>query len=163
MHFSNPRAHGVPLFVSAKILPLNLLYFETVRISCMISQKNSAPENNCNNFIRCSSIHSHNTRASTPENFYINCIRARTNWVLLQFVEQKYEIALHLEYTQTSKNFFSSSSSTNCLYHKVYIISFSYNHICLFIVLFAKNCTNQIKSNYLNSHGEEAQEKPPGL
>ena len=33
----------------------------------------------------------------------------------------------------------------------------------LFIVLFAKNCTNQIKSNYLNSHGEEAQEKPPGL
>ena len=33
----------------------------------------------------------------------------------------------------------------------------------LFIVLFAKNCTNQIKSNYLNSHGEEAQKKPPGL
>ena len=33
----------------------------------------------------------------------------------------------------------------------------------LFIVLFAKNCTNQTKSNYLNSHGKEAQEKPPGL
>ena len=33
----------------------------------------------------------------------------------------------------------------------------------LFIVLFAKNCTTQIKSNYFNSHGEEAQEKPPGL
>ena len=32
-----------------------------------------------------------------------------------------------------------------------------------FIVLFAINCTNQIRSNYLNSHGEEAQEKPPGL
>ena len=30
-------------------------------------------------------------------------------------------------------------------------------------VLFAKNCTNQMKSNYLNSHGEEAQEKSPGL
>ena len=35
--------------------------------------------------------------------------------------------------------------------------------VYLFIVLFAINCTNQIKSNYLNSHGEEAQEKPPGL
>ena len=35
--------------------------------------------------------------------------------------------------------------------------------IIVFIVLFAINCTNQIKSNYLNSHGEEAQEKPPGL
>ena len=33
-------------------------------------------------------------------------------------------------------------------------------HCLLFIVLFAKNWTNQIKSNYLNSHGEEAQEKP---
>ena len=33
----------------------------------------------------------------------------------------------------------------------------------LFIVLFDINCTNQIKSNYLKSHGEEAQEKPPGL
>ena len=35
--------------------------------------------------------------------------------------------------------------------------------LSLFIVLFAKNCTDQIKSNYLDSHGEEAQEKPPGL
>ena len=34
----------------------------------------------------------------------------------------------------------------------------------LFIVLFAiGKCTKQNKSNYLNSHGEEAQEKPPGL
>ena len=30
---------------------------------------------------------------------------------------------------------------------------------CLLFCL-PKNCTNQIKSNYLNSHGEEAQEKP---
>ena len=35
--------------------------------------------------------------------------------------------------------------------------------VYLFIVLFAKNSTNQIKSNYLNFQGEEAQEKPPGL
>ena len=41
--------------------------------------------------------------------------------------------------------------------------SWGRNDCLLFIVLFAKNCTNQIKSNYLNSHGEEAQEKPPGL
>ena len=43
---------------------------------------------------------------------------------------------------------FESNCQVNCL---------------LFIVLFAKSYTNQIKSNYLNSHGEEAQEKPPGL
>ena len=29
-------------------------------------------------------------------------------------------------------------------------------HGILFIVLFALSCTNQKKSNYLNSHGEEA-------
>ena len=41
--------------------------------------------------------------------------------------------------------------------------SFVHVYFLLFIVLFAKNCTNQIKFDYLNSHGEEAQEKPPGL
>ena len=49
----------------------------------------------------------------------------------------------------------------------IYSIPYHYHYntktFILFIVLFAKNCTNQIKSNYLNSHGEEAQEKPPGL
>ena len=29
--------------------------------------------------------------------------------------------------------------------------------------LFAISCTKQKKTNYLNFHGEEAQEKPPGL
>ena len=32
----------------------------------------------------------------------------------------------------------------------------------LFIVLFAISYKKQKKSNYLNFHGEEAQEKPPG-
>ena len=35
--------------------------------------------------------------------------------------------------------------------------------LLLFIVLFAISCRKQKKSNYLNSHGEEAQKKPPGL
>ena len=33
----------------------------------------------------------------------------------------------------------------------------------LFIVLFAISCSKQKKTNYLNSHGVEAQEKPPGV
>ena len=37
------------------------------------------------------------------------------------------------------------------------------NYQLLFIALFAISYTKQKKSNYLNSHGEEAQEKPPGL
>ena len=37
------------------------------------------------------------------------------------------------------------------------------NYQLLFIVLFAISYTKQKKSSYLNSHGEEAQEKSPGL
>ena len=40
MYFSEPRAHAVPLFTSSKILPLNMLYVETVSsimfdVSCL--------------------------------------------------------------------------------------------------------------------------------
>ena len=97
-HFSNPRAHGVPLFVSAKILPLNLLYFEAVSNLMYDISKNSAPENICYYFIRCSSTHSRNTRPPRRK-IFISSIRARTNWViLLQFFDQKYGVAFHLKY-----------------------------------------------------------------
>ena len=44
------------------------------------------------------------------------------------------------------------------------LLSASFKYCLLFIVLFAISCTKQKnKSNYLNSHGEEAQEKPLGL
>ena len=40
MYFSEPREHAVPLFTSPKILPLNMLYVETVssimfNVSCL--------------------------------------------------------------------------------------------------------------------------------
>ena len=40
MYFSEPRAHAVPLFISSKILPLQMLYAEKVSsimfdVSCM--------------------------------------------------------------------------------------------------------------------------------
>ena len=38
MYISEPRAHVVPLFTSSKILPLNMLYVETVSsIMCDVS------------------------------------------------------------------------------------------------------------------------------
>ena len=33
----------------------------------------------------------------------------------------------------------------------------------VYVFFFAIGCTKQKKKNYLSSHGEEAQEKPPGL
>ena len=54
MYFSEPRAHAVPLFTSSKILPLNMLYVETVSsimfdISCL-----TGPTNVSNLFIKAS-------------------------------------------------------------------------------------------------------------
>ena len=56
-----------------------------------------------------------------------------------------------------SRSFSVNSNQRHCCFMN--FIALVYLGL-LFIVLFAKNCTNQIKSNYLNSHGEEAQEKP---
>ena len=50
--------------------------FETVSNLCIISQKTLPRKISQYNFIRCSLIHPHNTRASTSENYYIKYSRA---------------------------------------------------------------------------------------
>ena len=30
MYFLNPRTHAIPFFISSKILPIHLLYFEAI-------------------------------------------------------------------------------------------------------------------------------------
>ena len=57
MNFSKPRTHAVPLFISSKILPINMLYFETM--STLMSN----------------SIHPYKTRSSSSGNFYIQYSR----------------------------------------------------------------------------------------
>ena len=59
MYFSEPRAHAVPLFISSKILPLQMLYAEKVSsiifdVSCM-----NAPSNICDLFTKANSKHKH--------------------------------------------------------------------------------------------------------
>ena len=75
MYFSEPRAHAVPLFTSSKILPLNMLYVETVSslmfdVSCL-----AVPTNISNLFIKANEKHNHETRFSSSCNFYINQLR----------------------------------------------------------------------------------------
>ena len=71
MYFSEPRAHAVPLFISSKILPLQMLYAEKVSsimfdVSCM-----NAPSNICDFFTKANSKHSHETRVSSSGNYYV--------------------------------------------------------------------------------------------
>ena len=79
MYFSGPRAHAVHLFTSSKILPLNMLYMETISsimfdVSCL-----TVPTNISNLFIKANEKHNHETRFSSSDNFHINPSRLNQN------------------------------------------------------------------------------------
>ena len=79
MYFSEPRVHAVPLFTSSKILPLNMLYVETVSsimfdVSCL-----TVPTNISNLFTKANEKHNHETRFSSSCNFYIDRSRLNQN------------------------------------------------------------------------------------
>ena len=69
----------MPLFTSSKILPLNMLYVETVSsimfdVSCL-----TVPTNISNLSIKANEKHNHETRFSSSCNFYINRSRLNQN------------------------------------------------------------------------------------
>ena len=77
MFFAGNRSHAIPLFVSANVLPLNMLYFETVCSLMHDISTNSAPQNICDLFTCSSDLHTYNTRFSDAGNLYINKSRLR--------------------------------------------------------------------------------------
>ena len=79
MYFSEPRAHAVPLFISSKILPLQMLYAEKVSsimfdVSCV-----NALSSICNFFTKAKSKQKHETRFSSSENYYVQISRLNLN------------------------------------------------------------------------------------
>ena len=71
MFFAGHRSHAIPLFVSANILPLNMLYFETVCSLMHDISTNSAPQNICDLFTYSSDVHTYNTRFSDAGMIYM--------------------------------------------------------------------------------------------
>ena len=71
MNFSKPRTHAVPLFISSKILAINMLYFETRSTLMYDISNNSAPQNISRLFRKSNLIHPYKTRSSSSGNFYI--------------------------------------------------------------------------------------------
>ena len=68
MNFSKPRTHAVPLFTSSKILPINMLYLDTLMYDI---SNNSAPQNISRLFRKSNLVHPYKTRSSFSGNFYI--------------------------------------------------------------------------------------------
>ena len=60
--FSSKRSHAIPLFVVSNILPINMLYFETVSTIMHDVSTRSTPQNIGELFIHSSDVHVYNTR-----------------------------------------------------------------------------------------------------
>ena len=66
--FSNNRSHAIPLFIALNILPVAMLYTETVATIMHDVFTNSTPQL----FIHSSGVHAHNTHFSLAKKFYIH-------------------------------------------------------------------------------------------
>ena len=59
------------LFITSNILPINMLYLETVSSLMYDVSRLSVPSNISNLFTKVNKIHTHKTRSSSSGNFYI--------------------------------------------------------------------------------------------
>ena len=98
MNFSKPRTHVVPLFISSKILPINMLYFETMSTSMYDISNNSAPQNISTLFRKSNLIHPYKTRSSSSGNFYIQYSRPN------QQHNSEFGIVCHPKYANCQKS-----------------------------------------------------------
>ena len=71
MNFSKPRTHAIPVFMSSKILPISMLYLETMSTLMYDISNNSAPQHISRFFRQSNLIHLYKTRSSFSGNFYI--------------------------------------------------------------------------------------------
>ena len=71
----NKTEHTIPLFINAKILPLNVLYYKTLAELTQDLNTASATINIHNLVTKTLSVHSYNTRSSTSENVSIKASR----------------------------------------------------------------------------------------
>ena len=62
MFFAGNISHAIPLFVSANVLPFNMLYFEIVCSLMHDMSTNSAPHRICDLITLSSDVHSYNVR-----------------------------------------------------------------------------------------------------
>ena len=104
MFFAGNRYHVIPLFVSANVLPLNMLYFETICSLMHDISTNSAPQNICDLFTCSSDVHTYNTRFSDASNFYVNKSRLRIQLNSLSIFGAKLWNCLKPELRKLRKN-----------------------------------------------------------
>ena len=106
LYFSELRAHALPLFISSKILPLQMLYAEKVSsimfdVSCM-----NAPSNICDFFTKANWECKHETRFSSCGNCYVQTSRLNLNQDSFSWFGPKLWNAIPSKCRQLSKGAF---------------------------------------------------------
>ena len=109
MFFAGNRSHAISLFVSANVLPLNMLYFETVCSLMHDISTNSAPQNICDLFTCSSDVDTYNTRFSDAGNFYIHKSRLRIQLNSFSILGAKWWNCLKPELRKLSKKPFKNN------------------------------------------------------
>ena len=71
IYFVHSRAHAIPLFIDANVLPLAFLYYESVSNLMHDVNNDNTPLKILNFFQKLSVVHSCNTRSSTSGKFYV--------------------------------------------------------------------------------------------
>ena len=87
--FSCKRSHAIPLFVASNILPINMLYFETVSTIMHDVSTRSTPQNIRELFIHSSDVHvynMYNTRFACADNLFVQ--KSRLHMKLKSFPDK---------------------------------------------------------------------------
>ena len=69
MHFADSREHAIPLFVATNIMPINMIYYESIANLMYDVSNKYAPINIIDLFTKSGSVHSYNTRSAAADNF----------------------------------------------------------------------------------------------
>ena len=128
MYFLKPTTHAVPFFICSRLLPIQILFFESLSTFMYEISNNSAPATICGIFVKCNSVHSHNTRATVTSfgaevwncfpsqicNFYKPAFKKKIRDALLSILET------NDEYVETpallmKMNVLHQNSNLNCL------------------------------------------------
>ena len=75
IYFGKYTSHAIPFFVSANILPLDLLYFKTVATQMHDISNHLTPPDICDLFTTADQIHNYNTRSSAKGNYFVQYSR----------------------------------------------------------------------------------------
>ena len=85
MNFGQYTSHAIPFFISAKVLPIDMLYFKSVAILMHDVYNNLTTLNFFNLFTSLHEVHKYNTRASLNNNFHVK--QSRLNKQINNFQE----------------------------------------------------------------------------